>query len=162
MRILLSACLLACVTSCTTQPPLALAPVGPRKNPLPIARGDPHGLLVVYSAFDATSGLSDDLRHHSDYDLCAGGGRVIQRVLNRANGFGEEPVTIELAPGGYQVVARATKSRQVIVPIIIEADKTTCLRLDGSEPTGSRRMDASELVSLPDGAPVGWRAKTDE
>ena len=153
--------ILACVTGCTTQP-IALAPVGPQRSPALAAKGDPHGLLVVYSAFDATAGMSDELKHHSDYDLRSGHGQLIERVFNRANGLSEEPVALELAPGNYEVVARATRSRQVIVPIIIEADKTTCLRLDGSEPIGSRRVAASELVILPDVAPVGWRAKIDE
>lgn len=146
---------------CASTPPLALAPVGPRQYPAEASSAAPRGTLVVYSAFDPTSALTDDRSHHSDYELRSADGQLIQRVRNRANGISEEPAALDLAPGRYEVAAPAVNSRRVVAPVMIEADKTTCLRLDGSEPVGSKRVAANELVRLPDGTVVGWRVKND-
>lgn len=69
---------------------------------------------------------------------------------------------MKLAPGRYSVSARANGVARVKVPLVIEADKTTCVRLDGSEPLGRERVASSEFVTLPDGTPVGWRVKASD
>ena len=152
----------ACTIGCTsTQPNLSLAPIGPRRIP-PESESPSLGSLVVYSAFEAMSSSNDsDQRRHSNYELRAANGDLIERISNQEQQFSEEPAIVKLAPGRYSITARANVSRRVDIPIVIEADKTTCVRLDGSEPIGSRRVAASELVSLPDGTPVGWRAKSE-
>jgi hypothetical protein len=154
-------CVVACTAACTsTQPNLALAPIGPRRLPVEAER-QLTGSLVVYSAFEAVNTPSDsDQRRHSDYELRSADGAVIKRVSNQEQTFSEDPATVKLAPGRYSITARANASRRVDVPIVIEADKTTCVRLDGSEPIGSRRVAASEMVRLPDGTPVGWRVRS--
>jgi hypothetical protein len=154
------ACLIGCASGCmSTQPAIALAPVGPRQFP-PEPNLGPRGSLIVYSAFEPVSISSDsEQRRHSDYDLRSVDGKLIQRVVNRADALHEEPAVVKLAPGHYSVAARAYGAQRVVIPIVIEEDKTTCVRLDGSEPRGSDRVAASELVSLPDGTPVGWRVR---
>ena len=145
--------------SSVQQPSITLAPIGPRQFP-PDPHAVPRGTLVVYSEFEVTRYTSDsDQRYHSDYELRSVSGELIKRVFNRSGASSEDPAAVELAPGSYLVVARATGSQRVNAPVIIDAKETTCVRLDGSEPIGSKRMAASELVSLPDGKPVGWRVK---
>jgi hypothetical protein len=118
---------------------------------------------VVYSAFEAVSLPRDsDQRRHSNYELRSAEGVVITRVSNQEDPSREDPATVRLAPGLYSIIAQARAARRVEIPIAIEADKTTCVRLDGSEPIGSKRVAASELVNLPDGTPVGWRVKSPE
>jgi hypothetical protein len=153
-------CLLVCTAACTSTPStVTLAPIGPRRIPQE-AETAVRGSLIVYSAFESVSAASDsELRRHSDYELRSADGTVLQRVVNREHPFSEEPTTLRLSPGHYAITARASRSRSVDVPIVIEADKVTCVRLDGSEPIGSRRVAAAELVRLPDGTPVGWRVR---
>jgi len=153
-------CVLAGTACTSSQPTLALAPVGPRRIP-PETEIGPRGSLVVYSAFETVNAFSDaEQRRHSDYDLRSVGGELIQRVVNHEQSLGEDPAIVKLVPGRYSITARASNSRRVDVPVVIEAEKTTCVRLDGSEPIGSSRVAASEMVRLPDGTPVGWRAKS--
>jgi hypothetical protein len=156
-------CAIACAPACTSsQSPIALAPVGPRQLP-PESESEPKGSLVVYSAFEPMNASVDsEERRHSDYELCSADGRLIRRVANTAPRFSEEPAVVRLAPGSYSITARANGSLRVKVPVVIVADKTTCVRLDGSEPLGRDRVAASEFVTLPDGRAVGWRVKTSD
>src|SRR3954471_16592687 len=88
-------CVVVCTAACTsTQPNLALGPIGPRRIP-PEAESTPRGALVVYSAFEAVSASSDsDLRRHSDYDLRSADGAVIKRVSNQEQAFSEDPAMV--------------------------------------------------------------------
>jgi len=156
-------CMIVYAAGCTSaQTPLVLGTVGPRQYLPEVNSIEPRGSLVVYTAFDSSSVTGDDQPRHSDYELRSSDGQLIKRVFNRAHGIGDEPATVDLVPGRYVIEARATRARRVSVPIAIEADRTTCLRLDGSEPTGSKHAAASELVRLPDGTPVGWRMNNHE
>jgi hypothetical protein len=140
------------------QPPVTLAPVGPR--PLAVHTNIvPQGSLVVYSALDGGGSASgSEQTYHSPYEIHSAGGELLKRVPNRLGALDPESEVIELAPGRYTIAARASGSKSVIVPVVIETAKTTYVHLDGSELAGSRRVTRSALVNSPDGSVVGWRA----
>src|SRR5438477_13105795 len=134
--------------------------VGP--PPFETGTGSPEGRLAVYSTLD--TGLSSDpdaTAHHSDYRIYSADGKQLKYVHNWVGTFIEDPAVVSHAPGRYNVVARAAASGTVTVPIVIEAGKTTSVHLDGSKPADGRKPSESELVRLPDGWVVGWRAKGD-
>jgi len=136
-----------------------VTPVGPA--PFERSRKTPEGDLLVYSAFDLGGRSDPDASpHHSDYEIYAADGKRLQYVNNWVATFSEDPKEVRLAPGCYSVVARAVPSGTLKLPVVIEAGKTTTVRLDGSKlPTGSRQRPSSEFVRLPNGFIVGWRAK---
>ena len=73
-------------------------------------------------------------------------------------GFATAPPVVALPPGRYIVEARATDARRVRVPVAIEAGRTSIIHLDDNwkVPVSTPK---DELVSLPSGSPVGWRAE---
>ena len=118
------------------------------------------GRLAVYSAFDPGATSDPDASiHHSGYRIYSVDGKQLRYVKNWVGSFNEEPEIVSLAPGRYSVVARATGSEIVKVPVTIEAGKITSLRLDGSKLNQGRRTSTSDFVRLPGGLIVGWAAK---
>jgi hypothetical protein len=152
------ACAAAFVTGCVSQPPVTLLPVGPKWPE--VAADRPQGVLLVYSALETGGAASDtEQSYHSAYTLRFEDGQAQRRIANRESTFSGEPQMVMLDPGRYSVAARASGHRHVIVPVVIEANKTTAVHLDGSEPLGSQRIARSDFVSFANGAIVGWRAR---
>jgi len=154
--------LIVLASGCAFNRPLVLqTAVGP--SPFETGTGSPEGRLAVYSALD--TGFSSDpdaSTHHSDYRIYSADGKQLKYVHNWVGTFIEDPAVVSLAPGRYNVVARAAASGTVTVPIVIEAGKTTSVHLDGSKLADGRKTSDSALVRLPDGWIVGWRAKENE
>ncbi|HVU15802.1 MAG TPA: hypothetical protein VHD32_02680 [Candidatus Didemnitutus sp.] len=152
-------CLLS--VSCAAAPaPLALGTVGPA--PRGVAPVAATGTLVVFSAFETGvpgSFAPDDVRHHGDYTLVDASGQKLRNVRNRAGGFGEDPLSLSLAPGTYEVRARANGFGAVRVKVVVAADRTTVLHLEGgaSWPADSA-FTADNAVRLPDGQVIGWKS----
>lgn len=96
---------------------------------------------------------------HSGYKIYSLEGKALKYVDNRVHTFSGDPATVSLPPGKYKVVARAATFGMVTVAVVIEAGKTTFVHLDGSELASGQQGSASELVRLPDGLIIGWRAK---
>ena len=158
---LLPICCVVLGSSCAFNRDVVLqTAVGP--PPFKQASHMPEGELVVYSAFDP--GMTSDpdaSTHHSDYRIYSADGKQLQYVHNWVGTFIEDPAVVSLAPGRYNVEARAAASGAVTVPVMIEAGKTTSVHLDRSNLADGRQPSESELVRLPDGWIVGWRAKGD-
>jgi len=154
--------LLVLASGCAYNRPLVLqTAVG--SSPFETGTGSPEGRLAVYSTVD--TGLSSDpdaTAHHSDYRIYSADGKQLKYVHNWVGTFIEDPAVVSHAPGRYNVVARAAASGTVTVPIFIETGKTTSVHLDGSKLTDGRKTSDSDLVRLPDGWIVGWRAKENE
>jgi len=70
--------------------------------------------------------------------------------------YGAQPARISLAPGHYVVTASMREFGSVQVPVVIAANETTDVRLDGSEPANANNTAAAKPVRLPNGAFVGW------
>ena len=138
---------------------VVLPPVGP--PPLVLGSRSPEGGLTVYSALDlGTPGEPDNVYYHSGYKIYSLDGKMVKDVNNKVGPtYIEDPATVSLPPGRYNVVARAAAFGTVSVPVVIEAGKTTSVHLDGSELTSGRQTSASDFVRLPDGLIIGWRAK---
>src|SRR5262249_11362338 len=142
----------------STSQPNNLAPVGPA--PFAYPRSTPQGELLVYSALNTGANTDQNATtHHSDYSIELPDGQRFKYVNNSWSTFSADPQEVALAPGRYNVAARAINSGMVKVPVIIEAGKTTAVHLDGTKPaTPSTEPPESDWVRLPNGLLVGWRA----
>jgi hypothetical protein len=138
---------------------ITLGTVGP--VPAQAAASSTNGTLVVYSAYEANADFNsrDPYRpEYSDYRILTTDGKLLQRVRNNSGTILQGPVSVELPPGKYHVIARANGYGYVTVPVIIEAQRSTVLHLEG----GGSRLDKSAIgqtnaVRLRDGQIVGWR-----
>ena len=70
----------------------------------------------------------------------------------------QDPAPVELPAGKYRVVANANGYGQVTIPVIIEAQQTTVLHLEGGGSwLNEAEFNQTNAVRLPDGQIVGWR-----
>jgi hypothetical protein len=138
---------------------LVLNTVGP-PMPQPTAAISTNGTLVVYSAYeDDVYSSSDPYRpKYSDYRIFTADGRLLQRVHNNSGTILHDPVSLELQPGKYNVIARANGYGYVTVPVMIVARENTILHLEGdvSWPDESA-FNQTNAVRLPDGRIIGWK-----
>jgi hypothetical protein len=142
---------LTALVGCAARPPFVVHDtIGPQR---PRRRTD--GELVVYSATYVTAANQSLYPVHSDYTLADESGKPYD-IRNRSGLFGSDPAQVHLLPGRYEVKALRTGAGYVVVPVLIEAGQKTVLDLDGTAmPQQSARND---VVRLPDGQVIGWRA----
>lgn len=143
---------------------LVLDTVGPVPAQATLRYSTP-GTLVVYSDYDANADFNrrDPYRpEYSDYTIYTADGRLSQRVHNDSGTIRQNPVSVKLAAGKYRVVARANGYGSVTVPVIIAAQQTTILHLEGGAAWPDKSVfNQTNAVRLPDGRIVGWRAAPD-
>jgi hypothetical protein len=156
----------ALLSGCTTgKNGLALDTVGPPPfQPLATSSTLTNGTLVIYSAFrrNADFNALDPYRpEYSDYKIFATDGKLLQRVHNNSGTILQDPVSVELSPGKYDVFARANGYGFVTVPVQLAAQQNTILHLegDGFWPNVSV-FNQTNAVRLPDGQLIGWRVAT--
>jgi len=141
-------------------PSASVATVGP--NPESPRTSSPQGSLEVFSRFsqrndDQNEATTDPTWfQHTDYFLCDTQGRVLKQVYNVAGHFEKNPRLVDLAPGKYVVEAESARNYWVQVPVMIKRGQTTSVHLDGTWAPPSY-VDKAQVVTLPDGKPVGWR-----
>jgi hypothetical protein len=107
--------------------------------------------------------MADDdpsLLKYTNYQIDAADGTLFKEVPNND----QEPTRVILPKGTYTVVARSDASGMVSVPVAIETGKTTVLHLEREKDSkeaaaGTRSVD---LVRLPNGQPIGFRARHSE
>jgi hypothetical protein len=149
------------LVSCASHP-ITLAPVGPN----PLAGGSTTagtGRLQVFSGLAEESdnqnqGSKDPVWYqHTDYTLYDGRGKLVKHVDNTVGHYARAPHVVSLPAGNYTVKARASDGQLAEIPVVIERDRTTRVHLDEQWrlPVGTPK---TEVVSAPDGSPVGWRA----
>ena len=128
-------------------------------GPGPTVVNEEHnGFLKVYSA---TEWMADDdgpsLLKYTNYQIDAADGTLFKEVPNDD----QEPTRVILPKGTYTVVAQSDTSGKVSVPVAIETSKTTVLHLerekDWKEAAAGTR--SGDLVRLPNGQPIGFRAR---
>jgi hypothetical protein len=94
--------------------------------------------------------------------------RAICRVLSEDGGLYRtvrvwgaerdlEPAILRLPAGLYTVEARASGYGRVVIPVAIEKNRMTVIRLDGELDPSFEEASASEIVALPNGSIIGWR-----
>lgn len=145
------------MAGCASAPPTIVhETVGPA---LAAGNEERNGFLTVYSA---TAWMTDDdgprLLRHTDYDIDAADGILFKQVSN----LDEEPTRIILPKGDYTIVAQSDTFGTVRVPVAIDAGKLTVLHLEGEKDweEASAGIRRTELVRLPNGQPIGVRART--
>jgi hypothetical protein len=151
----------AFLSGCATSNGLALDTVEPSLHQPPTANST-DGTLMVYSAYEANADFNSrnpDLPEYSDYRILTTDGKPLQTVRNNSGIMLQDPVSVELPPGKYQVIARANGYGTVTVPVIIETQQSTVLHLEGGGfwPDESA-FNQTNAVRLPDGLIIGWKA----
>jgi hypothetical protein len=120
------------------------------------------GTLVVYSAFKRNADFDsrDPYRQeYSDYKILTDNGHLLHKVHNNSGTIFQDVVSVSLSPGKYQVEARANGYGFVTVPVVVEAQHSTVLHLEGGSPwPDTSAFNQSNTVRLPDGQIVGYRA----
>jgi hypothetical protein len=148
---------LVCWTAgCASGPALSSMPsVGPG----PRAPAPPQGYLRVYSVADRVEfGHETFYYPHRNYWVYnAQGKRLVKLVLNHVGVMDQQPATVALPAGSYQVLADDVGYGRLKVPVVVRARRTTVLHLDGGwQPPP--QLKGAEVVCLPDGECIGWRA----
>jgi hypothetical protein len=144
---------------------LALDTVGPPPFPLAATRSTlTNGTLVVYSALRRNAdfnALDPNRPEYSDYKILTSDGKLLQRVHNNSGTILQDVVPVQLPPGKYNVIARANGYGYLTIPVIIAAQQTTMLHLEGggSWPDESA-FNQTNAVRLPDGQIIGWKVAT--
>ncbi len=145
------------LASCASAP-LTLAPVGAGPS---ARRSSERGLgdLQVYS--EPEEYYREELSYfpHTDYHVFTADGRHLRRVSNHNTDEDETPAVISLPPGQYLVQAWAEFFGLVRVPVVIKANHLTKVILQPGWNPGTKAA-RSELVRMPHGYFVGWRAET--
>lgn len=155
--LLLSAGLFSVLVGCSSTP-VALAPVGP--NPAGLERPASDGQLQVFTSLIGRSeGNNPAWSQHTGYYIFDLNGRLIKHVHNTIGRYAEAPSRVMLPAGKYLVKAQANDYFWVSVPVTIERGRTTRIHLDDNWKLPAD-ASKSELVSLPNGNPVGWRAES--
>ena len=145
--------------SCVS-PPITVAPVGPdpfETGASAIGKGD----LEVYT--EPGEHAEDDLFYfpHTDYEIYTTAGKRLKYIWNHQNHEDESPAVVTLPPGEYVVRAWAELYGLVNVPVVINIGQTTRVFLQpGWKPENT--VASSDLVQMPKGYFVGWRADLPE
>jgi len=138
---------------------VSVGTVGPSPRNPPVA--STNGSLVVFSALDPNAHFNSLPYHlfYSDYKILSAEGKLLRNVHNDSGKALEGPVSVTLPAGSYQVVAPANGYGTVTVTVLVEANRTTTLHLDGGGSWPNRAsMLESNPIRLPDGRIIGWRA----
>jgi hypothetical protein len=165
---------LVCLVGCASPSPIAISePVGPA----PTVHGHATGSssLQVYTARvrapvdlnrevfmeNNDFGRNDFLYEpaHTDYSICSKDGKVLQQVCNARGPNDPEPAVVPLAPGAYEIKAKARDYGLVTIPVVIEPGKLTSVNLQRNRKVIAGPVPKTELVLLGKNRIVGWRAK---
>ncbi len=124
---------------CGAQGLAAVAPVAAPESYAATAAesGSRTGYLLVYSATFPQTLEQSEYRAHTNYTIATSDDKVVEHVINARGSFNSRPARVSLPAGEYHVRAQNSGGQFVTVPVVIEADKTTVVDLDGE--TLSRR-----------------------
>lgn len=146
--------------------PLMLGPVGPEGSKH--FEAIPTGYLKVYSATeDYHNGSGEDLDFrgvhyypHTNYAVYSEDGKLVRKVTNAIGVHDEDPALVEMPGGTYVVLAESECYGMVKVKVVIEPGKLTTVNLEyNKQPPSGPSKGNNDLVRLPNGSIVGWRAK---
>lgn len=95
---------------------------------------------------------------HTSYWIYATNGAKVKSVLNHVGPNDMSPMVVVLPAGTYHVIARADRYGIITVPALIEANRMTQIYLDSTGFPETFGADATNLVHLPGGPAIGFRA----
>ena len=159
------ACLVAglvwVLTGCVSAP-VALAPVGPNPvgNPTTGSTGELQVFSSVVEQSDDQNQATDDepvWYQHTDYRIYNLQGKLLKHVDNTIGHYDQAPRPVTLSAGQYLIRAQSKDYLWVVLPVTIQAGRTTQVHLDDKWKLPPDTPE-NELVCLPNGKPVGWRA----
>jgi hypothetical protein len=139
---------------------LVLDPVGPAPVQTSPQRAG-NGVLVVFSAYEAGPNFANRDPYRpacSDYKILSETGALLRAVHNDSGTILQQPAAVPLPAGQYQVLARANGYGTVTVPVVIEAQRSTVLHLEGGSWPRRASLNRTNFVRLPDGQVIGWRS----
>ena len=135
--------------------PLTLAPVGPS-----VPRGSRFqggGTLRVYSAVTERNDSQIKYYYPQNYFVLTPEHVMVKAVIN-SHTMNETPADVNLASGKYVVKAPSDGYGLVYVPVVIKEGSVTEVHLDRRW-RPAREENATNLVTFPDGWPVGFKAQ---
>lgn len=112
---------------------------------------------MVYSSLEVANAEGSDFPSHSSYDIYDADGKLVRHVDNRSGPFYEDPATVLLSAGKYQINARATNHGIISVPVVIAEGETTILDLDASHFNQHKPTGTGQWARLPSGEVIGLR-----
>ena len=142
--------------------PLTTEPVGPVPsiNSQSTRESASVGYLRVYTAREEVGDGYHDFRPYADYTILSSDGRVFRKVVNSVAYQSVGPANVELPTGTYTVVGEGEFYSSVQIPLVIKSGQVTLVHLDGGWTRPVANARARDLVKLPNGEVVGWRAAT--
>lgn len=143
-------------SSCSTGPTKlsAAGPWPPGGN-----TGSGTGYLVVYSGTEARHVGKEAVYYlHTPYTIRKPDGQPFKRVRNHLDDMDQSAERVTLPAGRYEVAAYSENYGNVEVPVVIEPSKTTMLHLDRRWKPEHHAYKDADLVFMPNGDAVGWRA----
>lgn len=159
-RMLTLATGLMVLPGCVTNSRYTVETVGPMPSAA-LMTDSTNGTLLVYSAYKRNAdfnSIDPNRPEHSDYKILNGDGLLLLRIHNVTATAFQDAVTVELAPGKYQVVARANGYGYLTIPVMVEARQSTVLHLEGGAPwPNESAFNQDNAVRLPDGEIIGWK-----
>ena len=146
------------LAGCASTTPLMLPAVGP--SAVRVDTNPPtDGILVVYSdTVTEARHRTPPVYAHSGYVVRTNKGKLVARVDNNVSEVEAEPEKLSLAPGLYEVQARATNVGTVIVPVVVAPGQRTDVFLDARGMPEKAAAGLTDPVKLADGRVVGPRA----
>ena len=144
------------LTSCASRP-IELSTVGPGPTAY-LASSPGKGDLKVFTQTEEY--YEDEMSYfpHTDYQIYTLDGKRLKLVWNHQTHEDPDPAVVSLPPGEYKVKAWAECYGAVTVPVLIRTNQTTRVILQpGWKPEQTVR--SSDLVQMPNGYFVGWRAE---
>jgi len=137
---------------CST--PIKLDSVGPA----PTSTYVPSGWLKVFSATKTVpDGDSTYYYPHTGYRIFTESGRLLEYVPNHVDPVDESVTLVKIPAGKYKISARSEPYNMVVVPVLIQAGKTTEVHL-GAHWKAPANAFTNQIVYFPDGRPVGWKS----
>jgi hypothetical protein len=101
---------------------------------------------------------------HTDYRIYSADGQLFKQVRNARGMNDAKPTAVSLPPGAYTIEAEAERkgdleALSVVVPVVIDPGLVTTVHLEPKWRPRDARDSGDELVLLPDGRIIGWRAR---
>jgi hypothetical protein len=138
--------------------PLVVGPIGPEISKR--IEAAPTGYLKVYSATEDHNDGDVHYFPHTNYSVYLEDGKLVKKVINAIGVHDEDPALSQFPASTYTVLAESEDYGTVKVKVVIEPGKLTTVNLEyNKQPPSGPSKGNNDLVRLPNGSIVGWRAE---